>query len=270
MYYTEQTIRSFDGTSLYVREAGQKDAPLLLLIHGGSTDADFYVNTMETMSRSFHVVAYDRRGHVRSWLTASAKGPKEAAKEDKAALKDICGVHAEDAAFLIDRFSNEIDRAMGAYVITHSLAGPIGFRLVTDHPEKVRKMLCVEPAWEGRETLKYGLRALLPPILFADARGPVPDPQVLENIGPDKEMMTAFDWRLIAAFRRPTEALRDAPLLFAVGEQSKGRIIYESTVRLAAELDKPLFYHPGVHNTGFNLPKEFAYLCTGALLDQTN
>ena len=36
---------------------------------------------------------------------------------------------------------------------------------------------------------------------------------------------------------------------------------------LAKELGKPLFYHPGVHNTGFNLPKEFAYLCVGALLD---
>lgn len=269
MYYKEHNVRSFDGTPLYVRESGEKDKPLLLLVHGGSTDADFYVNCGEAMSRSFHVIAYDRRGHVRSGLTATTNTPGDATKEDKAYLKDICDIHMRDAAFLIEYYSNEVDKAMGAYVITHSLSGPIGMDLITKRPELVRKMLCVEPAWEGKRTLSHGLRAVLPPIIFADERGPVPEPQVIENIGPDKEMMTAFDWRLIAFYNRPVEALRDKPILFAVGEQSKGRIIYEETVRLAKELDKPLFYHPGVHNTGFNLGKEFAYLCVGALLDPT-
>ena len=75
MYYKERTIPSFDGTPLYVRESGDKDRPLLLLIHGGSTDADFYVNCGEDLSRTFHVIAYDRRGHVRSGLTAGTKTP---------------------------------------------------------------------------------------------------------------------------------------------------------------------------------------------------
>jgi pimeloyl-ACP methyl ester carboxylesterase len=267
MNYTEHTVKSFDGTPLYVRESGDRDKPLLLLIHGGSTDADFYVNCAGTMSRRFHVIAYDRRGHVRSGLTAATRTPGEATKADKEYLRDICDIHVKDAVFLIEYFSNEVDKAMGAYVITHSLSGPIGMDLVTKYPQLVRRMLLVEPAWEGKRTLSHGLRAVLPPIIFADERGPVPDPQVIENIGPDKEMMTAFDWRLIAFYKRPVEALRDKPILFAVGEQSKGRIIYEETVALAKELDKPLFYHPGVHNTGFNLPKEFAYLCVGALLD---
>ncbi len=95
--------------------------------------------------------------------------------------------------------------------------------LITQHPQLVRRMLCYEPAWEGKRTLSHGLRAVLPPIIFADERGPVPDPQVIENIGPDKEMMTAFDWKLIAFYKRPLEALRDKPILFAVGEQSKRR-----------------------------------------------
>ena len=240
MYYTEHTVKSFDGTPLYVRESGDKDRPLLLLIHGGSTDADFYVNCGEAMSRQFHVIAYDRRGHVRSGLTATTKAPGEATKADKEYLKDICDIHTRDAAFLIEYYSNEID---------------------------MRRMLSYEPAWEGKRTLSRGIRAILPPIIFADERGPIPEPEVIENIAPDKEMMTKFDWKLIAFYKRPVEALRDKPLLFAVGEQSKGRIIYEETVALAKELGKPLFYHPGVHNTGFNLPKEFAYLCVGALLD---
>ncbi len=83
MYYREQTIPSFDGTPLYVRESGDTDKPLLLLIHGGSTDADFYVNCGEAMSRSFHVVAYDRRGHVRSGLTATRRRPGKPPKPIK-------------------------------------------------------------------------------------------------------------------------------------------------------------------------------------------
>lgn len=40
MYYREPSFQSFDGTPLYVRESGT--GPLLLLIHGAATDADFY------------------------------------------------------------------------------------------------------------------------------------------------------------------------------------------------------------------------------------
>ena len=266
MYYKEQSVRSFDGTTLYVRESGEKDKPLLVLIHGGSTDADFYVHTAKPLSRNFHVIAYTRRGHVGSGLTTTAKDPKDATKADKAALKDIVAVHTKDAVSVINFFSNEVDKAMGAYVVAHSLGGPIGMELASAHPEKVRKLLCVEPSWNVKNSLRSGITALTPPIIFADERGPAATQQMIDNIGPDKEMMTAFDWRIML-YQPKKDLLKKAPILFAVGEQSKGRVIYEETVRLAKELEKPLFYHPGVHNTGFNLPNEFAYLVAGALLD---
>lgn len=266
MYYKEHTVNSFDGTPLYVRESGETGKPLLLLIHGGATDADFYVHAAKPLSRYFHVISYTRRGHVGSWLTASAKTPADASKADRKALKDIVRVHAEDAAAMIEFFSNEVDRAMGAYVVAHSLGGPVGMELAVRRPELVRRLLCVEPSWNAFHSLRGGLRALMPPILFADSRGPAPTQEMLDNIGPDKTMMTAFDWRIM--FYQPDkDALKGAPVLFAVGEQSEGRVIYRETIRLAKELDKPLFYHPGVHNTGFNLSKEFAYLTAGALLD---
>ena len=268
MYYKEHLIKSFDGTTLYVRESGESAKPLLLLIHGGGTDADFYVNTAETLSRQFHVIAYTRRGHVGSTLTAATKSPTEATKADKEALKDIVSVHAKDAVTVIDFYSNEVDKAMGAYVVAHSLGGPIGMELVSSYPEKVRKVLLVEPSWQLTHSLRNGVRALMPPIIFKDERGPAPTQQMLDNIGPDKEMMSAFDWKILL-YRPKKDLLKDAPLLFAVGEQSKGRVIYEETVRLAKELNKPLIYYPGVHNTGFNLGKEFAYLTAGALLDSS-
>ena len=33
MYYIEHTVKSFDGTPLYVRESGEKDRPLLLFVN---------------------------------------------------------------------------------------------------------------------------------------------------------------------------------------------------------------------------------------------
>lgn len=269
MYYQEQTIRSFDGTPLYVRESGGSDKPLLLLIHGGATDSDFYVRTAEPLSRLFHVIAYDRRGYLRSGLTATCDGPADASKaEKKAVAKSILHLHTEDAACLIRTFSNEVDSAMGAYVIAHSMGGPVGMNLAAEHPDLVRKLLCVEPAWQGFRTLAHGPRALMPPLIFADERGEPAPQEVLDNVAVDSQM-NAIDARLILFWRAPKDALRNAPLTFAVGEQSKGRIIYEETAALAKELGKPLFYLPGVHNTGFNLPKEFAYLCAGVLLDPT-
>ncbi|MBO4382936.1 MAG: alpha/beta fold hydrolase [Clostridia bacterium] len=268
MYYKEQTVKSFDGTPIYVRESGESDKPLLLLIHGGATDSDFFVRTAEPLSRTFHVVAYDRRGYLRSGLTPTCSSPKQATRAEKAALKDIAGMHAEDAAVLIREFSSEVDRALGAYVVAHSLGGPVGMTLVERHPDLVRKLLCVEPSWQGTRTFRHGLRALFPPLLFPDERGEPAPQEMLDNVAVDSEM-NPIDARLILCFKTPKEALRNAPVLFAVGEQSKGRIIYEETVALAKELDKPLLYLPGVHNTGFNLPKEFAWLCAGALLDPT-
>lgn len=268
MYYTEHTVKSYDGTSLYVRESGERDKPLLLLIHGGATDSDFYVRTAETLSRSFHVVAYDRRGYLRSDLTPTAKGPKDLSKADKTALKDIARVHAEDAAALIREYSNEVDHTLGAYVISHSMGGPVSMVLAAEHPDLVRKLLCVEPAWQGYRTLCHGPFALMPPVIFQDERGEPATQEMIDNIPLDSEM-NAIDAKLITTFRAPREALKQAPVVFAVGEQSKGRVIYEETVWLAKQLEKPLYYLPGVHNTGFNLPKEFAWFCAGVLLDPT-
>lgn len=268
MTYEEKEFVSFDGTKLYIREYGEKDKPLLLLIHGGATDADFYVNTAPTLARNFHVIAYDRRGHVRSWLTANTQKPEDATKEDKNALSNILEVHAKDAAALIRYYGNAVDMSTGAYVIGHSLGGPVSMTLAVLYPQLIRKLLCVEPAWDFSRTFKQkNPMVFFPPVIFKDERGPKADPQVMENVGPDTVMLKKFDYKLQLQFRPDYDTLKDTNLCFAVGEQSKGHLIYEETVRLAKELDKPIFYHPGVHNTGFNLPKEFAYLCTGALLD---
>lgn len=117
MYYTEPHFKSFDGTPLYVRESGK--GPLLLLIHGGATDADFYKDTAEILSESFHVISYDRRGHVRSGMTPA---------------RDILTAHAEDASALIRHFSAPGEPA---YVVAHSLGGPIGMKLAELHPEQM-------------------------------------------------------------------------------------------------------------------------------------
>ncbi|MBQ9067308.1 MAG: alpha/beta hydrolase [Clostridia bacterium] len=247
MYYTEPHFKSFDGTPLYVRESGK--GPLLLLIHGGATDADFYKDTAEILSESFHVISYDRRGHVRSGMTPA---------------RDILTAHAEDASALIRHFSAPGEPA---YVVAHSLGGPIGMKLAELHPEQIRKLLLFEPMFElSRIRKQKDLRVFFPPVRRKDTRGRSATEEEIANIKPDSRAFLKYDRAFIWNFRVPYEALSKVNVLFAVSTQSQGTLIYNETLYSAERLHAPVLYYPGFHNCAFHLPREFAYLTKEAFL----
>lgn len=121
----EYTLPGSDGNALFLRESGS--GPLLLLIHGSVTDCDFFHDTQEYLSRSFHVVSYDRRGHARSAYVPSSG--------------DALTAHAEDAYTLIRHFSPD-GRAL---VVAHSYGGAVAMRLAALHPESIRHLVLNEP-----------------------------------------------------------------------------------------------------------------------------
>lgn len=57
------TVRSFDGTRLAVRAAGDVDAPVMLLSHGFSLDMTIWSELWPELARAFRVVAFDHRSH---------------------------------------------------------------------------------------------------------------------------------------------------------------------------------------------------------------
>lgn len=249
MYYTTHSFESFDGCRLNVRESGE--GPLLLLIHGGATDADFWHDAGEVFSQWFHVISYDRRCHVRSETRRQRR---------------MLDAHMEDASALIRAFAGPEDEGK-AYIICHSMGGFVGMRLCEKHPEQVRKILFHEPVFSFyRHLCQKSLHAMTHTLTFDEFRGRPATEEELANVAPDTEALKKYDLLWLLTYRTPYETLATMPVFFGVGEQSKGTAIYNETIRSAEKLNAPLLWFPGTHNCAFCLPHEFAYLCMGALL----
>lgn len=247
-YYEEPEFKSYDGTPLYVRESGS--GPLLLLIHGAATDADFWHDAGDYLSQHFHVISYDRRGYVRSGFTKNSD--------------DILTAHAKDAFALIQRFGN----GQPAYVIGHSLGGPVAMKLAELHPEVIKKLMLFEPVTESdRYFQQEDPSVFFPPLKQTDPRGRAATDEESANVLPDT-LALKYDKDIILNYRVPYDALKNLDVLFAVGEDSKGTLIYNETLRMAQTLNKPVIYYPGVHNSAFDFPEQFSTITTKAFLNQ--
>lgn len=112
-------------TKLYHEARGSGSA--ILLITGGSGDADEWAQVAAALAEEFTVVTYDRRGFSRSprpegWTATSV------------------AEQADDAAGLL----RALDLAP-AVVVGHSSGGSIACSLVERHPEVVRHAVIYEP-----------------------------------------------------------------------------------------------------------------------------
>lgn len=111
------------GTAkLYYREAGAGTP--LLLIAGGTGDADSWFGSFDRLAERYRVIAYDRRGHTRS------SGPPSSDLHQ----------HAEDAAVLLGQLE-----ATPATIVGWSMGGVIALDLAIGHPELVRSLVLIEP-----------------------------------------------------------------------------------------------------------------------------
>ena len=81
-------VESFDGTKLFVGEAGS--GPTVLFIHGFCLNASCWHHQLRRLSDEFRVVVYDMRGHGQSERPASEDWSMEAhARDLHAVLKAI-------------------------------------------------------------------------------------------------------------------------------------------------------------------------------------
>jgi 3-oxoadipate enol-lactonase len=102
------------GTT-FVREAGPRDAPTLLLLHGWTANADLnWRAAYPALSDRFHIVAPDQRGHARG------------IRDTHTFRLEDC---ADDAAALVDTLGLERVIPVG-----YSMGGPIAQLLWRRHP----------------------------------------------------------------------------------------------------------------------------------------
>lgn len=113
-----------DGLSIFYREAGPRDAPVLLLLHGLPSSSRMFEPLFSRLSEQFHLIAPDYPGFGHSdW-----PNPKE-------------------FAYTFDRIAAVMDhftQALGLQSYTlymQDYGGPVGFRLALAHPERVRSLI---------------------------------------------------------------------------------------------------------------------------------
>jgi pimeloyl-ACP methyl ester carboxylesterase len=121
---THHNFATIDGHQIFYREAGAKDAPTLLLLHGFPTSSHMFRNLIPTLADRYHVIAPDLPGF------GFSKSPD----------REQFGYTFENLAAVIDRFTEEIglDR-YGIYIFDYG--APVGLRLALAHPERITTII---------------------------------------------------------------------------------------------------------------------------------
>jgi pimeloyl-ACP methyl ester carboxylesterase len=109
-----------DGHNVFYRQAGQKDAPAILLLHGFPTAGHMFRDLIPRLADRFLLVAPDLPGFGQSDMP-----PRSAFTYT-----------FENLANVIDRFTEVIGlRRFAMYVFDYG--APVGFRLAVKHPDRI-------------------------------------------------------------------------------------------------------------------------------------
>ena len=121
---THYRTNSVDGIKIFYREAGPKDAPVVLLLHGFPTSSHMFRNLVPELADRYHVIAPDYPGYGQSDMPDSST-----------------------FAYTFDHYGELVDGLLGQlgvkrfamYVMDYG--APVGWRLALKHPERVGALI---------------------------------------------------------------------------------------------------------------------------------
>ncbi len=113
-----------DGISIFYREAGPKDAPTILLLHGLPSSSRMFQPLLTRLADDYHLVAPDYPGFGHSdW-----PDPKQ------------FEYTFDHIASLMDEFTQVL--GLSRYTLyMQDYGGPVGFRMALPHPERVQALI---------------------------------------------------------------------------------------------------------------------------------
>ena len=120
-----RSSRSRPGLRMHVAEAGNPDAPTVLLLHGFPQHWWEWRKVIPPLAERYRVVVPDLRGA--GWTDAPADGYT---------VGDVLA----DVLALLDAL-----RLRRVGLVAHDFSAFVGFRLCFDHPERVAGFLCLGP-----------------------------------------------------------------------------------------------------------------------------
>jgi pimeloyl-ACP methyl ester carboxylesterase len=112
------------GVNVFYREAGDKNKPTILLLHGYPTSSHMFRNLITDLSVQYHVLAPDYPGFGRS---------------DQPAIADF-EYTFDNMANIVEGFLEELKvEKYSIYLMDYG--APIGFRIASKYPERVESLI---------------------------------------------------------------------------------------------------------------------------------
>jgi pimeloyl-ACP methyl ester carboxylesterase len=105
---------------IFYREAGPKDAPALLLLHGFPTSSQMFRNLMPALADRYHLIAPDYPGFGHSSMPS----------------RDKFAYTFDNLAKVIDEFAENVGLTTYALYV-QDYGAPVGYRLAVSHPERI-------------------------------------------------------------------------------------------------------------------------------------
>ena len=120
---TYRTV-SIDGLDIFYREAGSRDNPTILLLHGFPTSSHMFRNLIQALADRFHLVAPDYPGYGNSSMPTV----------------DEFDYTFDRLAEVMASFIDAIElKLYSLYLMDYG--APIGYRLATQHPERIETLI---------------------------------------------------------------------------------------------------------------------------------
>lgn len=118
-----RTIK-IDNLDIFYREAGPKDGPNVLLLHGFPTSSHMFRNLIPALAEKYHVIAPDYPGFGNS----SAPSVNE------------FDYTFDNLAKVIEKFTEKVGlKKYSIYLMDYG--APVGFRLAVKHPERIQSLI---------------------------------------------------------------------------------------------------------------------------------
>jgi pimeloyl-ACP methyl ester carboxylesterase len=121
---THHRTTSVAGVEIFYREAGEKDAPVVVLLHGFPSSSHMYRNLIPALADHYHVIAPDLPGFGLSAMPSSSEF-----EYSFATFSDVI-------AGLLEQLGAE---RYALYVMDYG--APTGFRLAAAHPDRVTALI---------------------------------------------------------------------------------------------------------------------------------
>ncbi|MBC8135272.1 MAG: alpha/beta hydrolase [Fibrella sp.] len=113
-----------NGVDIFYREAGRRDAPAVLLLHGFPTSSHMFRNLMPALADDFRLIAPDYPGYGNSGMPTV----------------DEFDYSFDNLADVVDQLTEKIGVTKYSMYV-QDYGAPVGYRIAVKHPERVQSLV---------------------------------------------------------------------------------------------------------------------------------